>query len=120
MDDAPGTITLTLNSITCNGTSEDHDEVFIVWQPDATFPHRFPVQIGEGHSMGSGDTWPVNQTMSFTRDVLITLYDHDESATDRRSDYLVSYDYTPADLPSSVTLRNTNGADYTLNITVQV
>jgi hypothetical protein len=120
MDNAPGTITLTLSSITCNGASENHDEVFIVWQPDASFPHRFPVEIGDSQSMNSGDTWPVNQTMSFTRDLLITLYDHDESESDRRSDYLVSYDYTPADLPSSVTLQNPNGANYTLNITVQV
>ena len=65
--------------------------------------------------------WQVNTPMAFERDLLITLYDHDNVSDiiNLASDYLVSYDYTPNNLPGQVVLSNNDGAQYTINITVQ-
>ncbi len=112
-----GTTTFTLNTITCGGTSESgHDEVMILYQSDAGMAHLFPAGR-DAHSMAKGDTWSsVNLTMTFENDCLVSLYDQDSSLDPKLADYLVSYDYTPDSLPSSVTLSNPNGAKYTLSI----
>ncbi|ROZ69015.1 hypothetical protein [Ramlibacter sp. WS9] len=113
-------ISITLDSVTCVATSAGPtaDEVYIVYQADAGIPRHVPRRFTAPHSMGNGETWNVGQEMEFNRDLLVTLYDHDESLTDTRSDFLVSYDYTPDSLPGSVTVSNNDGAQYTLKITV--
>lgn len=115
------TTTITLNSVTCNQTSggSGADEVYLVYQADAGLPHHVPRRFTKPQTMNAGQTWQVNQVMSFERDLLVTLYDHDGLITDTFSDYLVSYDYTPNSLPTSVTLSNNDRAQYTLKITVQ-
>lgn len=113
-------ITITLVSVKCEATSggSGADEVYVVYQPDAGIPIHIPRRFEEPQTMNVNDTWQINQEMTFNRDLLITLYDHDGAITDTFSDYLVSYDYTPNSLPSSVTISNNDGARYTLNITV--
>jgi hypothetical protein len=115
-------ITVTLDSITCNGASEGnhHDEVYVVYQADAGFPHRIPRNPLHHHSMLGGDVWTVGQTMTFTRDLMITLYDQDLSFLPALSDYLVSWDYTADSVPPTVSISNPNGANYTLNVSVSV
>ncbi len=113
-------ISITLDSVKCVSTSggPTSDEVYVVYQPDAGVPRQFPSRPQSPHSMDDGDTWNIGQVMTFNRDLLVTLYDHDTSVTDVRSDYLVSFDYTPNSLPTSKTISNNDGASYTLNITV--
>lgn len=115
-------ISVTLDSITCNGVSEGnhHDEVYVVYQADAGLPHRIPINPLDHHSMLGGDVWSVGQTMSFTRDLLITLYDQDESFLPALSDYLISWDYTADAIPQTMTVSNPNGASYTLSVSVNV
>ncbi|HEX6084024.1 MAG TPA: hypothetical protein VF266_05835 [Thermoanaerobaculia bacterium] len=115
-------ITVTLDSITCHGVSEGshHDEVYVVYQPDAGFPHRIPRNPLNHQSMQGGDVWTIGQSMTFTRDLLITLYDQDESFLPALSDYLVSWDYTADAIPQTVSLTNPNGASYTLSVSVDV
>jgi len=114
-----GSTAFTLTQITCGGTSEDgHDEVIILYQPDAGIAHLFPAGRN-AHSMddGSDKTWSnINLRMEFENDCLVSLYDQDSSLDPKLADYLVSYDYTPDSMPSSVTLKNPNGAEYTLTI----
>ena len=112
-----GTTAFTLNTISCQGTSESgHDEVMILYQADAGIAHLFPAGR-DAHSMDSGSTWSnINLRMEFENDCLISLYDQDSSLDPKLADYLVSYDYTPDSMPSSVTLSNPNGAKYTLSI----
>lgn len=112
-----GTTSFTLTEIACGGTSESgHDEVMILYQSDAGIPALFPAGR-DAHSMANGDTWTnINLDMKFVNDCLVTLYDQDSSLDPKLADYLVSYDYTPDSMPSSVTLSNPNGAKYTLSI----
>ena len=115
-----GNTAFTLTQITCNGTSESgHDEVMILYQSDAGMAHLFPAGR-DAHSMaddGADKIWSnINLRMEFVNDCLVTLYDQDSSLDPKLADYLVSYDYTPDSMPSSVTLSNPNGASYTLTI----
>ena len=112
-----GTTAFTLNTITCHGTSESgHDEVMILWQPDAGIAHLFPAGRA-AHSMASGDTWSnINLRMEFVNDCLVSLYDQDSTLDPKLADYLCSYDYQPDYLPDSVTCSNPSGASYTLGI----
>jgi hypothetical protein len=114
-----GNASVTLNQITCQGTSESgHDEVMILYQSDAGMAHLFPAGR-QAHSMddGSDKTWSnINLKLEFVNDCLVTLYDQDSSLDPKLADYLVSYDYTPDSIPASVTLSNPNGAKYTLTI----
>lgn len=112
-----GNTAFTLTQISCNGTSESgHDEIMILYQSDAGMAHLFPAGR-QAHSMDSGSTWSnINLRMEFVNDCLVTLYDQDSSLDPKLADYLVSYDYTPDSMPSSVTLTNPNGAKYTLTI----
>lgn len=115
-----GSTAFTLNQITCGGTSESgHDEVIILWQSDAGMGHLFPAGRN-AHSMDDGGdkTWSnIGLDLEFENDCLVTLYDQDSSLDPKLADYLVSYDYQPDSMPSSVTLSNPNGAKYTLSIT---
>lgn len=115
-------ITVTLDSITCHGVSEGnhHDEVYVVYQPDAGFALHIPFNPLHHQSMAPGDVWTIGQSMTFTRDLLITLYDQDESLLPALSDYLVSWDYTADAIPQTVTVSNPNGASYTLSVSVNV
>lgn len=112
-----GSTAFTLTQISCSGTSESgHDEVMILYQSDAGMAHLFPAGR-DAVSMDNGSTWSnINLRMEFTNDCLVTLYDQDSSLDPKLADYLVSYDYTPDSMPSSVTLSNPNGAKYTLTI----
>ncbi|ROQ29656.1 hypothetical protein [Gallaecimonas pentaromativorans] len=116
-------LSLTLDSITCHGTSETRgggDDVYIIFQVDAGFPIRYP-GIGKHHSMTDNDnknaTWNINKTLHFERDLLITLYDQDPNYINALSEYLVSHDYQPNFTSGAITLTNPNGAKYTLNVT---
>ncbi|AVP97438.1 hypothetical protein C7S18_09620 [Ahniella affigens] len=117
-------VSLTLHSITCNQTSglgdQLDDELIVVVQPDAALPISLPGGLRKSYSINtSSGSWVIDRTFSFSRDLLITLYDHDESVTRARSDYLVSQVYTPDNLPTSVRLRNPgNGAEYTIQVVV--
>ncbi|MEA2488287.1 MAG: hypothetical protein QOH21_79 [Acidobacteriota bacterium] len=112
-----GTTAFTLNEIDCGGTSESgHDEIMILYQSDAGMAHLFPAGR-DAHSMAKGDTWTnINLRMEFGNDCLVTLYDQDSSLDPKLADYLVSNDYTPDSMPSTITLSNPNGAKYTLKI----
>jgi hypothetical protein len=112
-----GTTAFTLTQITCDGTSESgHDEVMILYQSDAGIAHLFPAGR-DAQSMDDGTTWSsINLNMEFVNDCLVTLYDQDSSLDPKLADYLVSYDYTPDSMPTNVTLKNPNGAKYTLTI----
>lgn len=112
-----GSTTFTLTQIACGGTSESgHDEVMILYQSDAGMAHLYPAGRA-AHSMDKGSTWSnINLTMTFENDCLVTLYDQDSGLDPKLADYLVSYDYTPDSLPSSVTISNPSGAKYTLSI----
>jgi len=112
-----GNTAFTLTQISCAGTSESgHDEVMILYQSDAGIAHLFPAGR-DAHSMDGGSTWSnINLRMEFVNDCLVSLYDQDSSLDPKLADYLVSYDYTPDSMPSSVTLSNPNGAKYTLTI----
>lgn len=112
-----GTTAFTLTQITCGGTSESgHDEIMILYQSDAGIPALFP-EGRDAHSMEKDDVWSsIDLDMKFVNDCLVTLYDQDSSLDPKLADYLVSYDYTPDSMPSSVTLSNPNGAKYTLTI----
>jgi len=113
-----GNTTVTLNKITCQGTSESgHDEVIILYQSDAGMAHLYPAgRAAQSMDDGSDNTWDINLTVDFVNDCLVTLYDQDSSLDPKLADYLVSYDYTPDSIPASVTLSNPNGAKYTLSI----
>jgi hypothetical protein len=112
-----GNTAFTLTQITCGDTSESgHDEVMILYQSDAGIAHLFPAGR-DATSMDKGSSWTdVNLRMAFENDCLVTLYDQDSTLDPKLADYLVSYDYTPDSMPSSVTLSNPNGAKYTLTI----
>lgn len=90
----------------------------MIYQADAGVPYRIPERRHGVHPMQAHQTWSIGQTMTFTRDLLITLYDQDFKYMPGWADYLVSFDYTPDALPPSVTLSNADGANYTINITV--
>lgn len=112
-----GTTAFTLTQITCGGTSESgHDEVMILYQADAGIAHLFPAGRA-AQSMTNGNVWSnINLPMTFENDCLVSLYDQDSSLDPKLADYLISYDYTPDSMPSSVTISNPNGAKYTLTI----
>ena len=111
------TISITLTSIECEGTSEGTDEVYVIYQADCGRPTRVPPAWHDHQSMDAGGPpWNINLEMSFENDVLVTLYDSDVAFNPFWSEYLVSFDYTPINIPASVTLSNPNGARYTLNV----
>lgn len=105
---------MTLQTITCQGSSEGTDDVYVIMQADGGLRVRIPSGPRNHQEMSNGSTWTVGQTITFNNDVLVTLYDSDLGVDPALSEYLVSYDYTPLDFPSSVPLTNTNGARYTL------
>ena len=112
------TISVTLQSIVCHGTSENSDEIYVVYQADAGLPRRIPTGSLEHHDISAGQTWTLNHVITYSRDLLITIYDQDPSKLPALSDYLVSKDYTQTSIPPSVTLSNDNGANYTINVAV--
>ncbi len=112
-------ISVTLQSIQCHSTSEGSgDELFVVYQPDAAFPRRIPGGSLKHHDIEGGQTWTINQKITFTRDLMVTLYDQDPSKLPSLVDYLVSVGYKNTNIPPSVTMANVNGANYTINVVV--
>ena len=108
---------ITLTKIVCNATHRGTDDVYVVYQPDCGFPVRVPHGWENNISMDAGTSWNINVTMEFENDVLVTLYDADINLDPFSSDFIVCYDYTPANLPSSTTVSNLEGAKYTLYAT---
>lgn len=111
-------ISVTLQSIVCHGTSENSDEIYVVYQADAGLPRRIPRGSLAHHDISAGQTWTLNETITYTRDLLITIYDQDPSKLPTLSDYLVSVDYTPTSIPPAANRTNYNGANYTINVAV--
>ena len=114
------TTKIQITSIVCNGTSEDgNDEVYVIHQSDAGVPVRYPA-AGYQRMNTTADpsddvvqTWsPPDLTMEFTNEVLVTLWDQDVRGTD--PSFLINNDYTPSDVPSSFSMHNHNGAEYTI------
>lgn len=114
-------ISVTLQSIQCHSTSEGSgDELFVVYQPDALFPRRIPGGSLKHHDIDDGQTWTLNQPITFTRDLMVTVYDQDPSKLPSLADYLFSVGYKNSSIPPSVTMANVNGANYTINMSVNV
>lgn len=106
----PDPTNITLQSIQCVHPSEPgKDEVYIKYSVDGGREQRFPPS--SYHSMGPGDTWPVNLPLSFKDSVVVSLFDNDLGG----DDYLGSATYkTTSPQPETVPVSNTNGADYRL------
>jgi len=104
-------VTIILNNIHCNSTSEPgHDEVYIKYSTDGGLTHRFP--SSSYHSMGPGDNWDPELSLTFSSNAVVALYDNDFG----NDDFLGSHTYYPADpQPETVTVSNTNGANYSLS-----
>jgi len=115
-----GTISVTLQSIVCNSVSEgNQDEIYVICQSDAGLPRRFPDNQPFAHKdMSSGQTWDINETIEYSRDLLITVYDADPPEPPEFSDYLISCDYTLINIPPHFTMSNADGANYTINLAV--
>lgn len=109
---------VTINSIKCNSTSEaGHDELYLICQADARFFFRYPTQLSDSIQMGAGTVWSPNLPLTFTHEVLVTLWDCDVSYVASLSTYLQSHDFEPGSGSGSITLTNPNGASYTINYT---
>lgn len=108
---------VTVTKIVCNKPSESSgDEVYLLYQADAGNQYRVPEELKSSHSMDDKDdedTWNVNLEMQFDYEVLLQIWDND----DVNPDYLQSYDFEPGSGSSSVRLKNTNDADYTIYYT---
>lgn len=111
-------VSITLTSIQCLHTSESgNDAVQIVAQADAGLAMRLPSGWTKSYNMDKNQTQLIGQPFTFERDLLITLYDNDISMDHALNDYMISYCYTPNNLPASFTMSNASGAKYTINIT---
>jgi hypothetical protein len=119
---------VTINKITCNSASEiGHDEVYLKYQSDAGVTFRFPKERDESESMNSGDTWiPIVEgpdesqnplTLYFDYEVLVTLWDKDETNLYFNDTYLQSHDFQPGSGSHKVKLDNLNGQSYTIDYT---
>jgi hypothetical protein len=111
-------ISVTLQSIVCGGASEGSDDLYVIWQADGGVPHRYPTDVPHTHTISPGQTWTINQVMTFTRDLQVTIYDQDVDRLPSSSDYLMSAGYTNVNIPPMVTVANYNGAVYALNVAV--
>ncbi len=113
-----------ITSIECNGTSESgNDEVYVIYQADAGYPARYPPANYQRMNTDADpdndvvQTWsPPDLIMDFTNEVLVTLWDQDVRGTDPT--FLMNQDYTADNIPSSVSMHNHNGAEYTINVSV--
>ena len=109
---------VTLNSIKCNATSEaGHDELYLICQADARLFFRYPAALADSIQMGPGSTWSLNLPLTFTHEVLVTLWDCDVSYIPSLSTYLQSHDFEPGSGSDSITLTNPDGASYTISYT---
>ncbi|WP_298711537.1 hypothetical protein [Chitinophaga sp.] len=109
-----------ITSIRCNATSEsgitDGDEVYLVCQADGGLPIRVPGKLNSSTNMEKGDVWePADLVLNFTYEVLVTLWDHDLNYDPNLASYLQSTDFEPGSGSGSRTLKNHNGADYTVS-----
>jgi hypothetical protein len=107
---------ITITKIVCNNV-KGTDDIYVVYQPDCGFPIRVPHGWENNTSMSTNTTWPINVTMEFDNDVLVTLYDADVNLDPFSSDFRVCFDYTPTNIPSSIMLSNLEGVQYTLYAT---
>ncbi len=132
-------IKLQIISITCNspsenvGSSDFHDEVFLLYQADANEAHRYPPyseklehpyeDVSLVNSMTTGTLWSLvdpGLVLEFENEVLVTLWDRDSTRVPKYDTYLQSIDYqagttyTTSPQQQSVTLTNPNGASYTI------
>lgn len=108
-----------ITSIYCEETSElNTDELFLVCQADGLLPWRIPSKINDSHHMEKGKTWVLdNLILNFHFEVLVTLWDHDLNYDPNLLTYLQSTDFEPGSGSGSRTLKNWNGAVYTVNYT---
>ena len=108
-----------ITSIHCEEASESStDELFLVCQADGLLPWRIPAEINESHHMQKGDTWHLeNVILNFHFEVLVILWDHDLNYDPNLLTYLQSTDFVPDSGTGSRTLKNWNGAVYTINYT---
>ena len=106
--------TIEITQVTCESTSEaGHDEVYIQYSIDNGKYKRYP---DSGYtSMAPGDTWDADLVITFKTSVSVQLYDNDSPGHD---DLLGSHTYTASDpQPETVTVSNTNGAEYQISST---
>lgn len=111
-----------ITSISCYGTSEaGHDELYLLCQPDAGFAIRYPSKLGSSVSIEKGKKWNLKDFyLEFEYEVLVTLWDMDLTYDPAVATYLVSYDYTVANVnqSQSVGIKNPNGAEYKIEIAI--
>ncbi|BFM45310.1 hypothetical protein CFS9_39510 [Flavobacterium sp. CFS9] len=119
---------ITIDKIICNSDSEiGHDEVYLKCQSDGGLTFRLPRNRSESESMSNGDTWVPMITgangikkplkLYFYYEVLVTLWDKDETRLPGNDTYLQSYDFRPGSGSGRVTLSNLNGQKYTIEYT---
>lgn len=116
--------TVTVSKVTCQSTSEDgNDEVVIIYQADGGVPMRWAdgqkyqrMNPNPNTSNNEVSTWTTNLSLDFDHEVLVTLWDHDDPIPSN-SEYLISVDYRPGNVPASFTMSNNNGAKYTIYAT---
>jgi hypothetical protein len=110
-----------VSKITCQSTSElGNDEVVIIYQADGGVPMRWAdgqkyQRMNPDPDPGNDEvsTWNTNLSLDFDHDVLVTLWDHDDPIPSN-SEYLISVDYRPGNVPASFNMANNNGANYTI------
>jgi len=116
-----------ITSIVCNGTQEKgNDEVAIYYQSDAGVPQRYPL-LGYQRMNSSSDlsnevaqTWSIDDlVIEFTYESLVTLFDMDGAdhtgALVNEPSFLINNDYNSSNLSGSFTMKNHNGANYTIH-----
>jgi hypothetical protein len=110
-----------ITAIACNGTSEDgNDEVYIIYQPDAGLPVRYPATSCQRMNISADpdndvvQRWDFDLTLDFDYEVLVTLWDQDVMGMNNVSTFLINHDYTAGAPPASVSMSNNNGANYTI------
>lgn len=118
-----------ITSIVCNGTQENgNDEVAIYYQSDAGIPMRYPLtgyQRMNTSADSSNDvvqTWNISDLeIEFTHEALVTLYDMDGAdhtgALVNEPSFLINKDYNNSNINGSFSMRNHNGANYTIKTT---
>ena len=105
---------VTITKIVCNESSENEgDELYLLYQADGGNQYRFPEKLKSSHEMEDDDTWNLSLVLEFDYEVILELWDND----DVNPDYLQSHDFQPGSGSSSIQLRNTNDADYTVYYT---
>lgn len=108
-----------ITSIYCEETSEfSSDELFLVCQADGLLPWRIPAKINESFPMDKKTSLPFdNLILNFHYEVLVTLWDHDLNYDPNLLTYLQSTDFEPGTGSGSRTLKNWDGAVYTIYYT---